>query len=266
MKELTKLTKTTHMKKLTKLMTALLLVLTLAPILQSCDNDEGTGYSIGDFTPPLWATTHVTGNAFYLDCDVWGTLWPVNIDLGWYRPTEGERVITSFNPLQDDYQGYDHAVKLYTLQPVLTKQVETLTADNAEDFGDDPITIYKGDMSISGGHLNVIFLQDMPSREKHRITLVRPESDEDFIDAEGYVRLQLLYNTYDDTTPYQAFGAVSYNLKSIDEAIKTAKGVKITLNSKVNGHVEVTFNKESEDEDKTLSRREGLDISEMKMR
>ena len=28
--------------------------LAVMPVLQSCDDDEG--YSIGDFTPPLWAT------------------------------------------------------------------------------------------------------------------------------------------------------------------------------------------------------------------
>ena len=79
---------------------------------QSCDSD---GYSIGDFTPPLWATARVTGNAFYLDCDVWGTLWPVNVDLGWYETVDGQRVITVFNPLSDEYAGYDHAVKILSM-------------------------------------------------------------------------------------------------------------------------------------------------------
>mgnify|MGYP006979106421 CR=1 FL=1 len=32
------------------------------PALQSCDDNDG--YSLGDFTPPLWATVRVTGNAF----------------------------------------------------------------------------------------------------------------------------------------------------------------------------------------------------------
>ena len=35
--------------------------LAVMPVLQSCDDDEG--YSIGDFTPPLWATARVPGNA-----------------------------------------------------------------------------------------------------------------------------------------------------------------------------------------------------------
>ena len=82
------------MKKLHWLFMAICLA--VMPALQSCDDNDG--YSLGDFTPPLWATVRVTGNAFYLNCDVWGTLWPVNTDIGWYDAVDGQRVITVFNP------------------------------------------------------------------------------------------------------------------------------------------------------------------------
>ena len=80
------------MKKLNWLFMAICLA--VMPALQSCDDNDG--YSLGDFTPPLWATVRVTGNAFYLNCDVWGTLWPVNTDIGWYDAVDGQRVITVF--------------------------------------------------------------------------------------------------------------------------------------------------------------------------
>ena len=76
------------MKKLHWLFMAICLA--VMPALQSCDDNDG--YSLGDFTPPLWATVRVTGNAFYLNCDVWGTLWPVNTDIGWYDAVDGQRV------------------------------------------------------------------------------------------------------------------------------------------------------------------------------
>ena len=98
------------MKKLHGLFMAICLA--VIPALQSCDDVEG--YSLGDMTPPLWATVRVTGSAFYLDCDVWGTLWPVNTNMGWYNPADGQRVITTFNPLWDNYEGFDHAVKILT--------------------------------------------------------------------------------------------------------------------------------------------------------
>ena len=54
-------------------------------------------------------------------------------------------------------QGYDHAVKLLRLQNVLTKEVETLTPETEEEFGNDSVLIYKGDITISGGYMNIFF-------------------------------------------------------------------------------------------------------------
>ncbi len=143
------------MKRLHWVIAMLCMALTF-PTLQSCDDDEG--YSIGDFTPWLWATVRNNGGAYYLDCDVWGTLWPVNTDMGWYTPVEGQRVLTTFNPLWDDYAGYDHAVKILGIENILTKQVETLTPETEEEFGNDSVTIYKVDITISNGDMNICFL------------------------------------------------------------------------------------------------------------
>ena len=79
------------------------------------------------FTPAFVGHCACYGKCLLLNCDVWGTLWPVNTDIGWYDAVDGQRVITVFNPLWDNYAGYDHAVKLLRLQNVLTKEVETLT-------------------------------------------------------------------------------------------------------------------------------------------
>lgn len=232
--------------------------LAVMPALQSCSDDDG--YSLGDFTPPLWATVRTTGNAFYLDCDVWGTLWPVNTDLGWYKPAEGQRVITVFNPLYDNYEGFDHAVKLLRLQDVLTKEVETLTPETEEEFGNDPVLIYQGDISISGGYMNIFFLQNLPSETKHRISLLRPQDDRELYGDDGYLHLELRYNDYDDVTERRAYGAVSYNLGSLDVTSET-KGIKLKLNSEKNGEVEVVFDKmESESNLKNVN---DADVSKM---
>lgn len=225
------------MKKLHWLFMAICLA--VMPALQSCD-DVDDGYSVGDFTPPLWATVRVTGGAFYLDCDVWGTLWPINTNLGWYEPADGQRVITTFNPLYDNFQGYDHAVKILRMQDVLTKGIEIMTPETEKEFGNDPMLIYKGDMGISGGYLNIIFAQNLPAKTKHRISLVRTQEGEELYAEDGYIHLELRYNTYDDVTGYRAYGAVSYNLNSLDITSAT-KGIKLKLNSEVNGEVELTF-------------------------
>lgn len=247
------------MKKLHWLFMAICLA--VMPAFQSCDDNDG--YSLGDFTPPLWATVRVTGNAFYLDCDVWGTVWPVNTDLGWYDAVDGQRVLTMFNPLWDNYEGFDHAVKILNLQNVLTKEVETLTPENEEELGNDPVVIYKGDISISGGYMNIFFVQNLPAKTKHRISLVRPQSDDDLYADDGYIHLELRYNDYDDLTSRGVFGAVSYNLNGLDIKPDT-KGIKLKLNSEKNGEVEVTFDLESAASN--AEKMKNADLSKMQLR
>ena len=221
--------------KIFKMMLGLCLC-ALMPLFSSCDDNDG--YSIGDFTPPLWATVRSQGTAFYLDCDVWGTLWPVNTHLDSSQLVDGQRVITSFNPLADDYEGFDHAVKILSLQPVLTKQLEHLTPDTEEEYGNDPLLIYQGDMSVSGGYLNLLFLQNMPAKEKHRISLVQSKEDLQAGEEDDYLHCQLRYNDYDDLTGYRAYGAVSFYL---GELPKDCQGVKVVLQSEKNGEVEAKF-------------------------
>ena len=213
----------------------------LLPFLTSCDDDEG--YSVGDFTPPLWATVRTTGNAFYLDCDSWGTVWPVNTNLGWYEAVDGQRVIVSFNPLSDNYGDYDHAGKILDLQNVLTKPLEVLTEANDEEFGHDALRVLKNGTGISGGYFNVWFQQNLPTDGvKHRISLVRPEKDEDLLGEDFYLHLQLRYNDYDKVSdiynPYPS--PVSFSLNDLDIP-QQAKGIRIHLQSEVNGPVVLTY-------------------------
>lgn len=197
--------------------------------------------------------------------DLWGTLLPFNT--GSYVPVDGQRVLASFSPLYDDYQGYDHAVQIYQLWNVLTKQVDTLTAETDEEFGNDPVTIYQGDITISGGYMNIIFLQNLPAKEKHRISLVRPEDDAELYGEDGYVHLELRYNDYDDVTGYGAWGLVSYNLSSLNITDET-KGIKLKLNSSVNGEVEVAFDFASSNEEYSESqlKEKDMDFSKMQLK
>ncbi len=232
------------MRKLQDL--CLMLCLALMSFLHACDDNDG--YSLGDFTPPLWATVRTTGNAFYLDCDVWGKLWPVNTDMGWFKPVDGQRVIVSFNPLSDQYGEYDHAVKILEMQEVLTKSLEVVTAENDDDFGHDALRVLKNGTGISGGYFNVLFQQNLPSgNQKHLISLVRPEKDSELYQQDGYLHLQLRYNDYDQLSGnYAPFPSpVSFSLRSL-EIPEDAKGIKIHLNSEKNGAVVLTYDRLTE--------------------
>lgn len=188
--------------------------------------------------------------------------------MGWYQPVDGQRIITIFNPIYDNYEGYDHAVKIEKIWHALTKSVEPLTSENDEEYGNDPVFIYKGDITISGGYMNVIFMQNLPknSGTKHRISLVQRAEDAEVPLAEegnddGYIHLELRYNDYDDLSGVRAPGLVSFNLKELNITSET-KGIKLKLNSEVNDEVEITFEKQSDNSQKASS----LDFSKMQLK
>ncbi|WP_294473996.1 NigD-like protein [uncultured Bacteroides sp.] len=226
-----------------------LLLLALMPMWQSCDDNDG--YSIGDFSWD-WATVRTTGGGgYYLEGDRWGMIDPVTSAIPWYRPVDGERVIAYFNPLYDMEGGKGVQVKMEGVYELLTKEVEDMkTEEEAKEFGNDPIVIYEGDMWLGGKFLNLIFLMEIPRTEIHRISLVQnkmesgepvaPDAPETVEVAEdGYVHLELRYNTYGDRTEYRGWGRVSYNLEKFypkeEDATTTMKGFKVTINSKDNG-------------------------------
>ena len=222
------------MKKLNCFLLAMLFM--LIPTLQSCDDDDG--YSIGQFGGS-WATVRVlSGNTYYLESDYYGTLWPAASNVYGFRPVDGKRLAVVFNPLYDNYEGYDLAVKVNNIFPVLTKQVEDLTTENEAEIGNDPVNVLKKNIWLANGYLNIIFRQDKPVYAPHLVNLVRntiemPEED-------GYVHLEFRYNTYGDLSGRWGDGAVSFNLNSLD--FEGKKGLKLKLNSAVNNEVEITFN------------------------
>lgn len=85
---------------------------------------------------------------------------PVATSIPWFKPVDGERVVAFFNPLYDMEGGKGVQVKMEGIQELLTKEVEDMsTEEEAEEFGNDPILIYQGDMWLGGKFLNVIFRQ-----------------------------------------------------------------------------------------------------------
>ena len=186
------------MKKITYL--CMMACLAVALAFQSCD--DGDGYSMGDFTEPQLATVRaVSGTGFYLDCDVWGTCWPVNTDMGWYIPIDGQRVVTVFNPLWDNYGGFDHAVKILEIQNVLTKYVETVTTVEVDTIANDVVPVAEDGITITNGYLNVFFLQRLPFTTDVRLIYVKDDLTQTVTPAvgeDGFYHLELRCNTQAD--------------------------------------------------------------------
>lgn len=243
------------MTKIIKLLGCSLLIAATS-FFQSCKDDNG--YSIGDIGVD-WVTVHVEGDGYYSFIgDSWGTMWPAATSIWNYKPVEGERAILYFNPLYDNYQGFDHAIKSESIYPILTKQVEQLTSENESEFADDPA--YITDAWVSGGYMNIVFVQRLPQEHAHKVSLVENLTSEP--EDDGYVHLEYRYNTYGDSLSAMPLvsGAVSYNLNTLD--LENANGIKLRINSAVNGERVIVFEKNSKSQPNGV---DNIDISSMKV-
>lgn len=216
------------------------ILMALITLFQSCDDNDG--YSLGDIGID-YVTVHVLGEGTYsFTGDTWGTMWPAAPTYPVFRPVEGQRALLYFNPLYDDFSGYDVGIKVLDVYPILTKQVEELTEENEKEYGDDPIHLT--DAWIGGGFMNLIFQQRIPSNQRHRVSLVQNTLNE--YPEDGYVHLEFRYNTYGDTLANSPIveGTVSYNLSSLD--MEGMKGIKMRINSAKNGEKVLTFEPKSQ--------------------
>ena len=213
----------------------IVILMTLTAVFQSCDDNDG--YSLGDIGVD-YVTVHVLGQGTYsFTGDKWGTMWPAATAYPIFRPVEGQRALLYFNPLYDNFSGYDVGIKVLDVYPILTKQVEDLTDDNEKEFGDDPVRVTSA--WIGGGFMNLIFQQRVPTTNRHRVSLVQNTLNE--YPDDGYIHLEYRYNTYGDTlsTSPVVEGTVSYNLSSLN--LKDKKGIKMRINSAKSGEKILTF-------------------------
>lgn len=208
-------------------------------MLQACDDDN----SLGKFYVRM-ATVHaIGGSSYYLETDNGKTLWPSATAIPQYKPVDGQRVIADYTPL-GTLQEYDEAIRVNYLYNVLTKQVEELTAENEEVFGNDPARIRA--MWIGGNYLNIQFEFNVPYQKAHRVSLVwNTTTDKPLIDDEGYINLEYRYNNQADISPYVRRSFVSYNLLEYGPNSTTLEGVaglKVKINTAADGEKDIVFN------------------------
>ncbi|NDV59337.1 NigD-like protein [Bacteroides sp. 519] len=247
------------MKKLSLYLLAVLFAIVTPFTLQSCDDDDDIYFIV------RMATVNViSGDTFSLETDNGEKLWiatPTNVY--WYKPVTGQRVLVKYTILSDEYQGYDHMISLDYISDVLTKSVEELTEENEEEYANDAVHIE--DMWIGGNYFNVQFRFCLPNHYKHRVSLVENTTAENPDD--GYIHLEYRYNTYDDVTNVWARSLVSFNLGDYApaEASTEYKGIKVTINSAVNGTKTYSFDFKENADNKRIEDSEEINPTEGKV-
>lgn len=244
------------MKKLSLYLLTMLFVATMAT-LQSCDDD---GYSLNDAMQRMATVRVISGTSYYLETDSNEKLGVAASEVMWYKPVDGQRVLANITLLSDEQNGYDHLIKVNFLSNVLTKQVEELTAENEETYGNDKVQIEE--IWVSGNYLNVQFRYYIPVHHAHRVSLVENTTAENPDD--GYIHLEYRYNNQDDESDYLRRSLVSFNLGDYAPSVAADeyKGIKIKINSIVNGERVLVHEFSRPGEEKTIEDATDIDLTD----
>lgn len=238
------------MKKVHFYFYLLAILVAASPVLHSCNDDNE--HSLGEVVRRMATIRVISGNTYYLEIDNGQTLWPSATRIPWYKPVDGQRTIVVYTPL-GHLENYDEAICVNGLFNVLTKQVEELTTEDEDEYGDDPVMIEH--MWIGANFLNIQFVFYIPSHTPHRVSLVlNTTTGKPLVDEEGYINLEYRYNNFNNVTSYLKRSYVSYNLGEygpLSETLDGVKGLKVRINSAKNGETTIKLNyKDSADETK----------------
>lgn len=226
------------MKKLKTSFLAFILILILAPVVQSCLDDDDDYYL-------AIATFRLTDDKTpYFVLDEGEKMHPNN---GAFSSLEdGQRVSVSFDILDEKVNGYDYNIHVRGLEKILTKNLFVMDEETVDSIGDDKIDIIPGNIWFGDGYLNIYFqFRGTSNPQKlHMVNLVRNtieganEEEED-----GYISLEFRHNAYDDYESEMLYGIAAFKGPFAE---KDMKGVKIRYNSIYNGvkYIKVDFKNE----------------------
>jgi len=174
----------------------------------SCLDDDDNTYSLGDMWVNIATARPISDNSFYLTLDDSTTLWPGAPLQIHYQPTKPQRVQINYTILGDNFEGYDHAIKLNRIDTILTKPIsENKGAANDSIYGTDPVEITA--MWVGDGFLNIEFKTYFSGETKHFVNLLHDE-----VASDPY-KLEFRHNALGDQSSHLRYGFVAFDLSSL---------------------------------------------------
>ncbi len=177
-------------------------------ILCSAFACEDEGYSLSDFRINIATVIPDGQQSYYLILDNGEKLLPASTDV-FYSPRENQRVFVNYTLLSDNNNGYDHQIKVNDIWNILTKPVISLTDQEADNIGNDPIQI--NEFWIGDDYLNASFSFNYGHVKPHAINLIQNE----IVNSQynEVLELEFRHNSYNSQYNSLFDGFVCFDLK-----------------------------------------------------
>lgn len=192
----------------------LLLFALLSALLISCNKDESSydnyWQSLG-----IYELTGDGSTDFQILLDNGNTVVPVEITQNSYVPEDGDRVFIYFSIIQEisgDDGKITYNAAIHSIQGILTKDVITLTEENADSIGNDPIYVDSNDIWFTKNYLNIYFSY-YANQQIHYVNLIKYPNDS--IQSDGRLILEFRHNANSDEIYYLYNDMVAFDMNSL---------------------------------------------------
>lgn len=233
------------MKNLKKTLVSLMLLLLAMPILQSClddwDNKYDTLFAVG-------TVKVIEGKDYYFALDEGSKLYPSDTtSIHNFSVVDGQRAFVYFSKLEEPLTGYEYNARINHIEVILTKDIYSMPAEEADSIGDDRINAT--DLWITGEYLNIKyqFYHSNNVDKKHMLNLVINEASTGENDKADYLTLEFRHNAFKDSPLELGTGLVSFKLDNIADMLKDKKGLNIRVKSLYDGEKFTTIDLKKEE-------------------
>ena len=201
------------MKRIKTLMLLMVVALT-AVSLQSCDDDDDDYYPAFNLATVTLKAPKVDGGKWFMQLDDSTTLEATNIASHPYDNRE-LRAYIRYNDIKDMASAPAstsaiqkmYSVNVLTIDTILTKKMDPLVENTAEEYGSDPVEVVNSWETVAeDGYMNIRFRTRFGYNGKHRMTLVHRT------DAEDPYTVEFLHDANGDTNGQVADGMVAFRL------------------------------------------------------
>lgn len=190
-----------------------------AASLTSCNTSSGDDYAHNQ----IFAVAHQSSIGVYFESDDHQLLYPANNRVGSsYNPNEGDRVIISYNILEQEslVGNFDYMIDLYSISKVRWgEQASVETTQAAESYGTEPVALYQEHMFSSTKEiLNMALTFYGLDPSKHTFTIVE-NNDPNYnpeLKSNQYKNVELRHSDTENNTSRAYAEWVSFPLDELE--------------------------------------------------